>query len=117
MAQRIQRKREKGWRAPDGLVIVSRPSLFSNPYRVGHEAKDNAEAVAFFERDLIAVKNGRLTTEMMRAWRLNSRAGGVTPFYIVAHVKDLAGKDLACWCALDQPCHADVLLRMANEEK
>jgi len=26
----------------------------------------------------------------------------------------LRGKNLACWCALDQPCHADVLLEMAN---
>lgn len=27
----------------------------------------------------------------------------------------LGGKNLACWCHLDQPCHADVLLRIANE--
>lgn len=27
--------------------------------------------------------------------------------------RELAGKDLACWCPLDQPCHADVLLRIA----
>lgn len=35
------------------------------------------------------------------------------------HIKDvheLAGHDLACWCQLDQPCHADVLLRLANKE-
>ncbi|MGV6803246.1 MAG: DUF4326 domain-containing protein [Ruegeria sp.] len=25
------------------------------------------------------------------------------------------GKDLACWCPLDGPCHADVLLDLANE--
>ena len=30
--------------------------------------------------------------------------------------KDLRGRDLACWCALDQPCHADVLLELANAE-
>jgi hypothetical protein len=29
----------------------------------------------------------------------------------------LAGKNLACWCALDQPaCHANVLLEIANGE-
>lgn len=28
---------------------------------------------------------------------------------------ELAGKDLACWCPLDKPCHADVLLRLANQ--
>ncbi|SII07108.1 Uncharacterised protein [Mycobacteroides abscessus subsp. abscessus] len=27
---------------------------------------------------------------------------------------ELAGHDLACWCPLDQPCHADVLLELAN---
>jgi hypothetical protein len=26
----------------------------------------------------------------------------------------LRGRDLACWCPLDQPCHADVLLELAN---
>ena len=26
----------------------------------------------------------------------------------------LRGHDLACWCPLDQPCHADVLLELAN---
>jgi hypothetical protein len=26
----------------------------------------------------------------------------------------LAGRTLACWCPLDQPCHADVLLLLAN---
>lgn len=29
---------------------------------------------------------------------------------------DLRGKNLACWCPLDQPCHADVLLDIANKE-
>jgi hypothetical protein len=28
--------------------------------------------------------------------------------------RELAGRDLACWCDLDQPCHADVLLELAN---
>jgi hypothetical protein len=30
--------------------------------------------------------------------------------------RDLAGHDLACWCPLDQPCHADVLLELANAD-
>jgi hypothetical protein len=29
--------------------------------------------------------------------------------------RNLRGKDLVCWCALDQPCHADVLLNVANK--
>ncbi len=27
---------------------------------------------------------------------------------------ELRGRDLCCWCPLDQPCHADVLLELAN---
>ena len=38
----------------------------------------------------------------------------------VANIDDikhsLRGKNLACWCRLDQPCHADVLLEIANHE-
>ena len=30
------------------------------------------------------------------------------------HINELKGKDLACWCSLDKPCHADVLLKLAN---
>ena len=34
---------------------------------------------------------------------------------LLRHIqRDLAGKNLACWCALDEPCHADVLLEIAN---
>ena len=48
-------------------------------------------------------------------WPINfTHAGGYYP-----HIKDvhsLAGHDLACWCPLDQPCHADVLLELANRE-
>lgn len=29
-------------------------------------------------------------------------------------VAELAGKDLACWCKPGEPCHADVLLAIAN---
>lgn len=33
---------------------------------------------------------------------------------IIENAPFLRGKNLACWCALDQPCHADVLLEVAN---
>jgi hypothetical protein len=29
-------------------------------------------------------------------------------------LEPLRGKDLACWCPLSEPCHADVLLELAN---
>ena len=30
---------------------------------------------------------------------------------------NLKGRDLACWCSLDVPCHADVLLDIANRDR
>jgi len=34
---------------------------------------------------------------------------------LINQILELRGKDLACWCPLDKPCHADVLLRLANK--
>ena len=39
-----------------------------------------------------------------------------TPRLTTAYIrKELSGKDLACWCPLGEPCHADVLLKIAND--
>jgi hypothetical protein len=36
------------------------------------------------------------------------------PFLVAMTEQALKGKNLACWCKLDEPCHADFLLRLAN---
>jgi hypothetical protein len=36
------------------------------------------------------------------------------PRLIEAAKRELRGKNLACWCPLNKPCHADVLLALAN---
>jgi hypothetical protein len=102
--KRIQRKRTKGWRMPAGAVYVGRlPSGLAgwgNPYIVGDLLNGGnltpEEAVEHFRRALI---EGRLQHSVAKVRR------------------ELAGKDLACWCPLDQPCHADVLLEVANREE
>jgi len=100
---------------PPHTLNVSRPSIFGNPYRVGKEAKDNAEAVAFYERDLQAAQKGAMTAEVLEFWQRNNAYGAAGPFYIVARIhQDYAGWNMACFCPLTQPCHADVLLRLAN---
>lgn len=92
MPQRIQRKRTKGWTMPVNTVYVGRPSRGGNPYRASG-ATTAAEAVAMF-RDYLRRAPDQ---DEVRTY-LNS----------------LRGKDLACWCPLNQPCHADVLLELAN---
>ena len=97
--RRIQLRRTKGWRKPAGVVVVARPGRWGNPYRVaiaaaGYQAaKDPRHAVDLFT-DLVAA----------------------SPTFRAMVRAELAGRDLACWCPVDRPCHADVLLRIANSE-
>lgn len=96
-AQRIVLSRKRGWKLPEGAVSVARPHRYGNPFIVGTlENGGNmtrAQAIDQFRR---ALHEGRLQ-------------------FTVAEVRqELHGKSLACWCPLDQPCHADVLLELAN---
>ena len=97
MAQRIQRQRRVGWSKPPGVVDVTRPSQWGNPYRVGRPwrayqaAVDAAHAVALF-RALV----------------------DLSPTFVDLVRAELAERDLMCWCPLGAPCHADVLLEIAN---
>jgi len=90
MAERLQRSRRKGARLPDGVVVVTRPTKWGNPHPL---ELGRSEAVCRYRTDLLA---GRLdiTVEQVR--------------------EELRGRDLACYCPLDEPCHADVLLEIAN---
>ena len=85
MPKGIQRRRTKGWRMPPGVVNVCRPSKWGNPFRV----------------------------------LVYGRQGAIDRFehYVLPHlpVHELRGKDLACWCALGEPCHRNILLKAANE--
>lgn len=111
MPKRIQRKRSKGWRMPPNTVYVGRGSAYGNPFKVGEFPSiaygfacreivaDNAMAVALFRR---------LTARELNPTKPTADA-------VADKIIDLRGKDLACWCALDVPCHADVLLELANK--
>lgn len=112
MPERIQMSRQRPWRAehPDA-VIVARPSKWGNPFKVGNE--------------LVPPRLGQnpsvtITAELAVAAFASHVARFAAEFdeYTFGgdqhDLAELAGRDLACWCALDQPCHADVLLRIAN---
>ena len=107
MPQRIQLRRTKGWRKPPGAIIVARPSRWGNPYRVEDYEADWPEADER-ERRRMAVSDFRGMVE--GRWECE---GHIYPM-ASAIPRELRGHDLACWCPLDQPCHADVLLELAN---
>ena len=111
---RIQRKRTKGWRMPEGAVYVGRPSKWGNPYVV-HEHDDRTCGEDL--ENCHVIDHASTPAEAVRAfeyamrWPLSGEPTVPHPDDIRA---ELAGRDLACWCPLDQPCHADVLLEVAN---
>jgi len=92
-------RRRRGVALPPGGRYVGRPTRWGNPYvwrpgelRSGRvQVRDRAEAIARYEADLRA-----------------------DPARVADVRAVLRGVDLACWCPLDEPCHADVLLRVAN---
>lgn len=88
--QRIRLRRTKGWRKPDGAVLVTRPGPWGNPFDVREMGR--APAIAAHRR-----------------WLLDER-----PDLVERARVELAGKDLCCWCAEDVPCHADTLIEVAN---
>ncbi|MEP2680193.1 MAG: DUF4326 domain-containing protein [Sulfitobacter sp.] len=110
MPKRIQLKRMKGWRKPKAAVVVARPGKFGNPFTI--EAAKEAGAR---NPTLMAV-------QAFEDWLKGDTwaCGGLDDYaekrqMILDSLRDLRGKDLACWCPLDKPCHADVLLRLANQ--
>lgn len=101
LPKRIQRKRTRGWRMPDGAVYVGRPTKWGNPLCVNESVGRTRETVLDFYRKYIE--------NAIATYRLNC-----DPQYRGLNIEELRGKDLACWCSLDKPCHADVLLELAN---
>ena len=92
---RVVRRRTKNWKMPGNTIYVGRPTVWGNPFVVGLELIGGkkltaAKSIALYRQYAGEAFNKRDLRACLR------------------------GKNLACWCALDQPCHADVLLEMAN---
>lgn len=115
MPKRIQRSRTKGWRMPEGAVYVGRPTIWGNPFtkklalESGYATEETCSAfvVECFSDWLGPSQSGR-------DWWSGPESDEAKAA-IQNNIGQLRGKDLACWCRLDQPCHADVLLKLANE--
>lgn len=103
--QRVQLRRTKGWRKPDGAVVVARPSGWGNPFRPGQPYRfvDTAGQVR------MGVVGDRTSAARLFASYIAARADMHDQIRT-----ELGGRDLACWCAPDAECHADSLLRIAN---
>ena len=118
--KRIQRKRTKGWKMPADTVYVGRPGRFGNPFRVGGYflIGDPFPSLAGAFRLSWCRASPEVADERFTLIKTREQAVEWYRRYLEKHpletLGDLRGKDLACWCPLDQPCHADVLLELAN---
>lgn len=120
MPVRIQRQRKAGWRMPEGVVYVGRPSKWGNPINLSdvgaqYPSLDDRQVAQLVVRTFEPLaRRGHLAYPN---WRyLGGQRGAVEWMYpSVEEIRtELAGKDLACWCELGMPCHADTLLAIAN---
>lgn len=111
--KRIQLRRTKGWRKPDGAIVVSRPSKFGNPFTVegcraaGYQGTDEELRIRCIEA--FQVWLGPYWRENWDGEESRQRRQA-----ILDTLPGLRGKDLACWCGDGKPCHADVLIEYAN---
>ena len=150
--QRIQRKRTKGWRMPEGAVYVGRPTKWGNPfeyltpqgviryrpeapeeweyhpyygpdwtvtdYRVRYATR--GELVRMYRRTILDPDRGMLGAypsnggHLLTYWTGKAHTGTLRTVTTEVIRAELRGKDLSCWCAPNLPCHADVLLELAN---
>lgn len=105
--KRIQRKRTKGWRLPEGAVCVTRPGRWGNPFSVAPKQKAGSTVSSL---GYIAVPTREDAIECFREYMMQR------PELLALARQELKGKDLACFCSLSEACHADVLLELANQE-
>lgn len=109
--RRFQLKRTKGYRKPEGAVVVARPSKWANPWRICwegpyvHETKHDSNRCRPSRIDSITAFRHAVLFPVI----------GQPQVPTVDEIRqELRGKDLACWCRPGKWCHGDVLLDIAN---
>lgn len=115
MPIRVQRKRIANWRMPDNTIYVGRPTRWGNPY--GVQKVRSIDGWKWVVSNPDGECRGRYTSRnnaqhravQLYQWMIEDELK-INPAALV----ELRGKDLACWCRSDQPCHCDVLLELAN---
>lgn len=115
-AYRVQLSRKKGWRMPANTTKVDRGTIYGNPFpvtKIGSQWRVLIGCVAWWfdtERDAAAAavhefENWLYGFPTHREFMPDRRKN------LLWALPAEAGRNLGCWCKLDMPCHADVLLR------
>lgn len=109
---RVQLRRTKGWRMPPNTVKVDRTTPWGNPYAAGLHC-DQQHAV---DCHRFLITQGRPA----KTAPYPDRDAAAYAEMVRKQIATLRGKNLACWCPIISqgaycPCHADVLLSIAND--
>ena len=116
--KRIQYRKAKGWKLPDGAVYTGRPTKYGNPFRLDPHGRIiylSTQARGWMPWSITGGYHTQHVIDLYEQW-IRGELSSEVDLPPIPDYKELAGKDLACWCDLDQPCHADVLLRLANQQ-
>ena len=104
---RVRLSRRGGWEMPPNTVKVARPGKWGNPFSIAPKQKPGSKVGGWY----IAVPTREDAIACYRIWLQENNDGKE----ITAAARNkLRGKNLACWCKLNEECHADVLLEIAN---
>jgi hypothetical protein len=115
---RIQRSRRKGFKTHENTIYVGRPTKFGNPFKLAEHGWIickidgrwlNWSLTGGFEIDDIVCLYEKWLKDELK----DNPAGRKVP--PIPCINELKGKNLSCFCSLSEPCHVDVLLKMANE--
>lgn len=110
--RRVQLSRRKGWKMPPNTVKVDRTTHWGNPFVIGE--KPDARLLRKWLWELTPQGRAFITADAAEAVERFKSCIAFDSASKYAADKELRGKNLACWCPLDAPCHADVLLKVAN---
>ena len=115
--KRVQRKRTKGWKMPENCKYVGRPTAWGNPFKLTPDGwimcySTNRKILdpwilwsatgGFCLKDIVELYERWIKGELLKY--------GYLP--IPPDIGELSGKDLACFCSLSSPCHADILIEL-----
>jgi hypothetical protein len=120
--KRIQRKIAKGWCMPENTVYVGRPTKWGNPFKTGLTYRNTSWLECMFldlpfEQFQVLKMHGitpKNITEVLELYRLHLLTQ-IKIRGLECQLGELKGKDLACWCPLSSPCHADILVEMCQK--
>jgi hypothetical protein len=94
---------------PPNTIYVGRPTRWGNLHPVGKVCPECS-----FKEPVIHSRK-----EAIEQYRLDIHRifDGYKHELLEEFLAPLRGKDLVCWCPLDKPCHADILLELANKKE